>query len=70
MSSNGTGNYNNKNLIHFKVKHQFTGRNKNKKQKLLFNHLNNSIKNENSLNNTLNNLLNISNINVDKNKLE
>ena len=69
-NSNSNRNYKNKNLIHVKVKHQFTGRNKNKKQRLLFNHLNNSIKNENSLNNTSNNLLNISNTSVDKNKLE
>ena len=70
LNGNSNRNYNNKNLIHVKVKHQFTGRNKNKKQRLLFNHLNNSIKNENSLNNTSNNLLNISNTSVDKNKLE
>ena len=61
---------NNKSLIHVKVKHQFSGRNNNKKQKLLFTNYNNSLKFENSLNNTSNNLMNISGLSVNNSKLD
>ena len=61
---------NNKSLIHVKVKHQFSGRNNNKKQKLLFTNYNNSLKFENSLNNTSNNLMNISGLSINNSKLD